>query len=179
MQSTPDKMRVCEDDQCIVFQIEGRGTMKQAPALRERAESAMADGVRRLHVDLRRCQYLDSTCLGTLLLLMRAVAREQGEFALVSPSADCRQLLEKMQLARVYSIVDLDELPAYLWTDLPCDVEDSDCFDRVVVQAHQELAATPGAPNAMFAALAQRLMQEWKEKRAREQAQQQSAGCGP
>jgi anti-anti-sigma factor len=175
MQPTPDTMRVCEDDQCIVFQIEGRGTMKQAPALRGRAESALADGVRRLQVDLRRCQYMDSTFLGTLLLLMREVGRrEQGEFALVSPSPDCRQLLEKMQLARVYSIVELDELPAYLWSDLPADMDDSECFDRVVVEAHQELAATPGAPNAMFAALAKRLMDEWKAKRARPEANEQS-----
>jgi anti-anti-sigma factor len=171
----PDKMRVCEDDQCIVFQIEGRGTMQQAPALRGRAESALADGVRRLQVDLRRCHYMDSTFLGTLLLLMRAVSRlEQGEFALVCPSPECRQLLEKMQLVKVYSIVELEELPGYLWSDLPADLDNPDCFDRVVVEAHQELAATPGAPNAMFAALAKRLMDEWKAKQARAEANEQS-----
>ncbi len=175
MQPAPDKMRVCEDDQCIVFQVEGRGTMKQAPALRERAERALADGVCRLQVDLRGCHYMDSTFLGTLLLLMRTVARlEQGEFALVSPSANCRQLMEKMQLMRVFSVVDLDELPVYLWSDLPADVDDSECFDRAVVEAHQELAATPGAPNAMFAELAKRLMQEWKAKRTRGEANEQS-----
>jgi hypothetical protein len=118
---------------------------------------------------------MDSTILGTLLLIMRTVGRlEQGEFALVCPSPDCRQLLEKMQLVKVYSIVDLDELPAYLWSDLPADMDDSECFDRVVVEAHQELAATPGAPNAMFAALAERLMQEWKAKRGRAAADEQA-----
>jgi anti-anti-sigma factor len=123
MQAALDKMCVCEDDQSIVFQVEGKGTMKQAPALRERAERALADGVRRLHVDLRRCHYMDSTFLGTLLLLMRAIRQlEHGEFALVSPSAECRQLLEKMRLDTVYSIVDLGELPAYLWTDLPAEL---------------------------------------------------------
>lgn len=168
MATTTDKMCVCEDEQAIVFQVTGRGTMKQAPALRERAEKALADGVRRLHVDLRRCSYMDSTFLGTLLLLMRAVRQiEHGEFGLVSPSAECRQLLQKMHLDSVYSFLDLEELPAYLWTDLPAEFGDAQCFDRVVVQAHQELAATPGAPGAMFAELAQRLMQEWKAKQAR------------
>jgi anti-anti-sigma factor len=163
-------MRVCEDDQGITFQIEGKGTMKQAPALRARAESALAEGVRRMHVDLRRCEYMDSTFLGTLLLLVRAVGQhEDGEFRLVSPSTACRQLLEKMQLARMYTMSDLDELPGYLWSDLPPDADSAE-FDRVVVQAHQELAAMPGPTGAMFSALAERLMQEWKAKRAREDA---------
>jgi anti-anti-sigma regulatory factor len=171
-------MRVCEDDQSIVFQIEGRGTMKQAPALRARAETALADGVHRVQVDLRRCGYMDSTFLGTLLLLLRAVkGLEQGEFTLVSPSAECRQLLEKMQLARMYCMRDLEELPAYLWSDLPADSDEQD-FDRVVVQAHQELAATPGAAGQMFAGLAERLMQEWKAKRAREEHKEPSDPSG-
>jgi anti-sigma B factor antagonist len=179
MQSAPDKMCVCEDDQSIVFQVEGRGTMKQAPALRARAERALADGVRRLHVDLRRCHYMDSTFLGTLLLLMRALRQsEHGEFGLVSPSVECRQLLEKMRLDTVYPMLDLEELPAYLWTDLPAELGDAECFDRVVVQAHQELAATPGAPCALFAELAKRLMQEWKLKRARGEANEQSGPPG-
>src|SRR5688572_32738183 len=125
MATSTDKMCVCEDEQSVVFQITGKGTMKQAPALRERAERALADGVRKLHVDLRHCSYMDSTFLGTLLLLMRAVRPlERGEFALVSPSAECRQLLAKMHLDSVYSFLDLEELPAYLWTDLPAEPGD-------------------------------------------------------
>jgi anti-anti-sigma factor len=165
MAPSGDKMRVCEDDQQIVFQVRGRGTMKQAPALRERAEQALADGVRRLHVDLRHCHYLDSTFLGSLLFLMRAVRKlEHAEFALVSPSAECRQLLQKMRLDSVHSMVELEELPEYLWTDL-AEISDAECFDRCVVEAHRELADTPGGPDAMFAGLAKRLMDEWKAKR--------------
>jgi anti-anti-sigma regulatory factor len=166
MQAIADRMRVCEDDRCIVLQVEGRGTMKQAPALRARAETALADGVCSVQVDLRRCGYMDSTFMGTLLLLMRAAAQlESCEFALVSPSADCRQLLQKMQLARIYKMVELEELPGYLWSDLPAEADEEE-FDRVVVQAHQELAATPGAAGQIFSGLAERLMQEWKAKRA-------------
>ena len=47
------------------------------------------------------------TFLGTLLYLKRTIDhRGTGEFALVSPSPPCQQILEQMGLDRVYPVID-------------------------------------------------------------------------
>src|SRR4051794_8466424 len=104
-------LRQHQDDSAVTFQADGRATMHHGLALRRAAEQALAQGATDVCVDLRRCSYMDSTFMGTLLFLQRALARAgRGRFALVAPSAACNQLIEQMGLADVYPVVDAEEL---------------------------------------------------------------------
>src|SRR3984893_13951711 len=90
-------VRVCRSCQTVTFQVVGWGRMYQSMPLRRLSEKYLAEGITRLHVDLRHCTYLDSTFLGTLLTLRRASKKcRQVEFYLVSPSAECCRLFQQM-----------------------------------------------------------------------------------
>jgi anti-anti-sigma regulatory factor len=136
--------------------------MQQAPAVRAMAERAIVVGAGYVHIDLRRCGYMDSTFIGTLLFLNKAAARRGPDgFAVVSPSEPCRKLIEKMGLADYCPMIDEAELPAGSWTELATDDdEDPLVFKRCVVHAHQELADVPGPTGTTFRGVAQAMSQE-------------------
>jgi anti-anti-sigma factor len=146
-------VRVCRDDRTVTFQVEGWTTMNQSLMFRRSAEQSLAGGAWVLRVDLRLCTFMDSTFIGTLLFLKRTVhGRKQGEFFLVSPSPECRQLFHKMGLDGAFPI--LEEEPAsQSWTELSREGEDSDAFKCNVVQAHRELARIEGPAGEPFRAV--------------------------
>jgi anti-anti-sigma factor len=171
MATQPGSIRVYQHEQTVTFQVEGQATMHHSPAVRRYAEQGFTSGVTMLYVDLRRCIHMDSTFLGTLLFLKRLVERrEQGSFALISPSPQCRQLLRQMALEKVFVIMDQEELAASDWTELTSGPEDMVAFKRNVVQAHQELGRLEGPAGETFRELAVQLAQELEaDKSAREQ----------
>jgi anti-anti-sigma factor len=110
--------------------------------VRQFAEQCLADGMTVLSVDLRRCTHMDSTFLGTLLFLKRLVERrEEGRFALISPSPRCRQLLQQVALEKVFAIINREEPATSVRRELPSEPEDKVAFKCNIVQAHQEPAS--------------------------------------
>jgi anti-anti-sigma factor len=156
-------IRVHQDGPTVTFQVEGWTTMKQSLSLRRFAEQCLAAGATTLQVDLRRCTFMDSTFVGTLLFLKRAVHRkEHGEFTLLAPSAECGKLFRQMGLEGVFPTA-AAEGPAGPWTELTSEGEDGGAFKRNVVQAHQELASLPGPAGDAFRAVVRCLGQEAEE----------------
>jgi anti-anti-sigma factor len=154
-------VRVHRHDRTLTFQVEGWGTMAHSLPLRRFAEQSLAAGVTAIRVDLRRCKYMDSTFLGTLLFLKRAAERRcQGDFALLSPSPECGRLFQQMGLDTVYPVVAAEEPAADAWTELTGGTEDVPAFQRNVVQAHQELADLPGPAGEPFRAVMRCLERE-------------------
>ena len=161
MTAQQGSVRVYQHGQTVTLQIEGQATMQHSPAVRQFAEQCLTGGMIELSVDLRRCTHMDSTFLGTLLFLKRLVERrEEGRFTLISPSPRCRQLLQQMGLAKIFPIVDGEELAASVWSELPNRLEDKAAFKRNVVQAHQELGRLEGPAGETFRELADQLAQE-------------------
>src|SRR5262245_16667130 len=112
MAASTDNLRVRQHDQAITFLMEGDGRMAHGLAMRRFVAKALAGGAQSLRVDLRRCTYMDSTFLGTLLYLHHTLQRRKsGEFALVSPSPACLRLFQQMGLEDAYTVVTADELP--------------------------------------------------------------------
>jgi sigma-B regulation protein RsbU (phosphoserine phosphatase) len=161
MATQQGRVRVYQHDQTITFQLEGQATMHHSPAVRRFAEQHLAGGAIALYVDLRRCTHMDSTFLGTLLFLKRlAEQRQENTFALLSPSPQCRQLLQQMRLEKVFAILSMEEPAPSVWTELPSGPADPTVFKRNVVQAHQELGQLEGPAGATFRELATQLAQE-------------------
>jgi anti-anti-sigma factor len=168
MAASQGRVRANRHDDRITFQVEGQGDMRLCPALRRFAEQGLAEGVTAVRIDLRPCTYLDSTFVGTLLRLKRAVARQgPGEFALVAPSPECCRLLHQMGLEQVLPSVAADELPADGWVELPGEAEDVRACQGDMVQAHQELARLDGPAGEPFRWLAGRLEEELGEQGAK------------
>jgi hypothetical protein len=109
---------------------------------------------------------MDSTFIGTLLHLQRAVRRCcQGEFVLVSPSPQCCRLMEQMGLEDVFSTL-LAEVPEAAWEEIGCELGAPDDFKCKVIQAHQELANLPGKAGEPFRQVVAGLMKDMEAKKA-------------
>ncbi|HEV8716760.1 MAG TPA: STAS domain-containing protein [Candidatus Binatia bacterium] len=159
-------VRVHQYDQTLTFQVEGRATMHQSLLIRRFAEQCLAGRTTVLGVDLRHCTHMDSTFLGTLVFLRRAVNQQgQGEFTLISPSPECCRLLQQMGLEKIFPIVAVEELAASTWTELKSELEDTKVFKRNVVQAHQELAHLEGPAGEIFRELADSLARELESEK--------------
>jgi len=162
-------VRVRQDGPTVTFQVEDWGRMVHGLPMRRFAERALEGGAAVLRVDLRHCDYMDSTFLGTLLCLKRLVEqRGGGRFALVEPSPKCRQLLRQMGVDAFLPVVAAEgPEPAAGWAELPTGLEDLDAFKGNVVQAHQALAELDGPASATFRDVLRSLGQDVKAGKER------------
>jgi anti-anti-sigma factor len=164
-------VRVRRRGPVVTFHVGGRATAALGLPLRRSAEQALAAGAGSLRFDLRRCTHMDSTFLGTLLFLKRALdRRREGQLALVEPSPQCCRLLEQMGLAGVFPTVPLEETDEGEGTELMEDLQDVTGFKRNVLQAHEELAALPGPAGEQFRAVVRCLAQDPEAQKVREGA---------
>lgn len=156
----PSVVRVCRAGNTLHCQVEGWGTMAHSLALRRFAEQSLESGADAMDVDLRRCQYLDSTFLGTLLALGRSYGcRQPHGFALLAPAPECLELLHKMKLDLLLPIHAEAEATCDHWHELP-STEPDIALQRCVLQAHQELANAPCPGKRTFANIAEALSKE-------------------
>lgn len=154
-------VRVHQQGHTLTVQIAGRATMQQSPLVRGVAERCLAHSTTVLHLDLRHCTHMDSTFVGTLLFLKRAVAQQnQEEFALISPSPQCCQCLQQLGLDDFFPVLSEEEPETSVWTELASEADDVMAFKRNVVQAHQELARLAGSAGEPFRVLAGDLARE-------------------
>lgn len=146
-------IRFCRQSKTVTFRVEGRATMTQSLPMRRCAERLIAEGVTEVRVDLRDCTYVDSTFVGTLLTLKRAVERQAGHLTLVMPSVACDKILQQMGLDDFLPAESTDLDPNAQWTDVGGGPADSVLFRQNVTQAHEELASLPGAAGKQFEAV--------------------------
>ncbi len=136
----------------VTFRVEGRATMANSVPLRRCAERLLGEGSNQVRVDLRDCNYMDSTFLGTLLTINKALEKTQGHLTLIAPSLACSRILDQMGLTDILP-AQADPLdPQAGWTDVG-DAADPGALKRNVVQAHEELASLPGPAGEQFKAV--------------------------
>lgn len=162
VESDNDVVCIYRGEGRVVFEVRGRGTLIQSAPLRRKAGELLTAGDKTVLVDLRRCSYMDSTFLGTLLYLKRRVESLGGRLALSCPSQACRDELRQMGLDRALPVVEEPGPPAEQMQALDTDGGDLELFKRNLVEAHQELARLPGPSGATFREVAARLTQEWQ-----------------
>jgi len=159
-------LRVHQGEQTVTFQAEGVLRMPHSQPLRRFAEKAVVDGASAVHVDLRRCTYMDSTFIGTLLCLHKELGKARREFAIVSPSVECRQLFRQMGLDGVLNIA-TREAPPGPWLDLASEIGEVDVCKRNVLQAHRSLADLEGPAAEQFRAVMRMLDRDVKAEAER------------
>jgi anti-sigma B factor antagonist len=146
-------LRMSVNGGTVTFQVDGPGTVRQGLPMRRFAESCLNDGITRLRVDLRNCTWMDSTFVGTLLVLLKTITRRgRGDFSVVSPSATSRRVLKQMGVEMVCPVCDAEE-PAGPWLQVDSSPDDGETFKCQVLQAHEELAELPGPAGETFRAM--------------------------
>lgn len=166
MAAPKDVVRVCQHEHTITLLIDGWGTMSQSYAIRQLIETCLCHGLTTIRFDLRHCTYMDSTFLGTLLSLKKHIERRgAGALQLVSPSPESLQLLRKMSMDGLFTIVIEDEPAEGVVGELGHVCCDADTLRHNIVDVHRELANLPGPAGAPFRVMVQGLEREAKTRK--------------
>jgi anti-sigma B factor antagonist len=89
------------------LQVHGLEELSGASAgnVRDQVKGALQPAHINLEVDLSKATFVDSSGLGALISLHKAMRARNGQLRLINPSATCRQLLELTRLHRTFEIV--------------------------------------------------------------------------
>ncbi len=143
----------------VCLRLCGQIVADQCPALAKYVCEALTGGVRSVRVDLRQCDYADSTVWGTLIQLRHATeTAAPGGFALVAPSPPVQRSLTGMGLARLFRVLEppAAEEAAGEWTALTAERSSRSSFEfcQQVVRAHRALADSSETRGALYAGVA-------------------------
>ena len=84
-----------------------------SPALRGQLEALQESGVSQVAVDWRKVTFFDSSAIGVLMGLHKALREAGGSLVVICPAGRGRRLFDLMALDQVFTFVDSDEdLPA-------------------------------------------------------------------
>ncbi len=155
-------VRACRQGPIVTFQVEGWAHLPECIPLRHWVERQLADGTTRLAIDLRHCSHMDSTFIGTLMLLRRLL-KDRGKLVLLAPSAACVRLFDDMGLTGLFAVEEASEVPADGWTELREQASLPELRDRMV-EAHRELATLEGPAGAPFREMVHRLDDELRAR---------------
>lgn len=95
-----------ERDTCVVLAVKGEVDLGTAPHLRQRLIELVADGHRRIVVDMTATDFLDSTGLGALVAGLKRLRAHDGEMRLVCTAPRIRKVFEITHVDRVLPIFD-------------------------------------------------------------------------
>ncbi len=87
-----------------IVAVVGDADLYSAPELRDRLNTLIDGGVRRVLLDLSRTTFLDSMALGVLLSVKKRLAALGGELEVVVSSSDIRRIFEITMLDRVFEL---------------------------------------------------------------------------
>jgi anti-sigma B factor antagonist len=101
----PFAVEVTRGDAEVVLAVRGEIDLVTAPTLWESLADAIPD-TKRLVVDLRDTQFIDSTGLGVLVRALKRLRHHGGDLVLRSPRPNARKILSMTCLDRVITIED-------------------------------------------------------------------------
>lgn len=149
-------IRAHDDPSVFTLDVGGPATMMESAAVNELASERISRGVRAVRIDLRDCTTMDSTFSGTLLALERQLGRVGGTLTLVSPSERVMELLHQMGVDDFYAIEASDRAEGP-WVVITAARPRVDKLQRVVLDAHDELAHLPIPQAGAFRAVVDEL----------------------
>ena len=162
--STPATLSAGCFDQNVWIRVEGRGNLAVCGTLRKFVQAMIGKGRSSFVVDLRGCDHMDSTFMGTLTGLSQNL-RELGQGSLTVLNASPRnvELLENLGLNFLFQVEALGDSPR-----LPLDSEhrllelplDPSVDKEILLTAHEALASSNPANAERFKDVVEYLRQQ-------------------
>lgn len=87
-----------------VARVTGRLDFASAPTARDQFAAAIADGQRKLIVELNKVEFVDSAGLGSLIGGMRRARQAGGDLRIANPNEQVRTLLSLTSLDQVLKV---------------------------------------------------------------------------
>jgi len=159
--SAPTAVRVGRTGLGYRIRIEGRGTLRESPAVREFVRQVLSSEPGEMMIDLRACEYLDSTFLGCLVHLQRQAGSESPpRLRVAAHPEDCKRLLAPNGLDSVFHLT--RECPDVIGDDqlLPALTTSREDLGRHVLECHRRLVEHGGPNKAAFQDVVDRLAEE-------------------
>ncbi|HVL66063.1 MAG TPA: STAS domain-containing protein [Vicinamibacterales bacterium] len=91
-----------------VLSVSGKVTLEHAGQLKEKVASLLADGHKRIVLDLGGVTYIDSSGLGEMVSCHTAASRQDGTIRLANLGKKSRDLLVMTKLIMVFSVYDTE-----------------------------------------------------------------------
>jgi anti-anti-sigma factor len=147
------------------FRVVGPATMLESVPLRDAAAVRLEEGATTIVVDLAECTWMDSTFLGTLLVLARQAERggRGARVLLGSPSLECQRVIEQTGVAEILAAVVSQPTEGQVWTELHGASDDTDALRRNVLRANEQLARLGGAAGDEFREVARALAEDQRK----------------
>ena len=147
------------DGACV--RIEGRGTMRESPAVMDFATRTLEAGAAAVVIDLTGCDYLDSTFLGCILGLHKRFGAARPPRLLVASSAQTsRKLFGPTRLDKLLNITPAPPPVVGAWQALaPAGMKPKD-LTRHGMECHRRLAEVEGPAQAAFQRIAEGLARD-------------------
>jgi len=104
MDTVVDKVEVGIQDQVAYIRVQGRGTFKVGPSLKQFGALAMEQGCSRIVVEMKDCVGMDSTFMGILAGLSTVIRKTDGEVVLFDLSEKNLFLLKMLGLLHLVRV---------------------------------------------------------------------------
>lgn len=93
-----------QDEGSAVLALTGEVDVSNTPQVREAGLKLLADGAKKLVVDLSATDYMDSAGLGTLVGLLKRLKEAGGAMAIAGPQPRVNRLFQITGLNQIFSI---------------------------------------------------------------------------
>jgi anti-anti-sigma regulatory factor len=163
--SSPSALKVARTPTGHCVRVEGRGTMRESRTAAEFAARSLGAPGATVVVDLSACDYLDSTFLGCLVEVhKRAGQAKPPRFVISAPPETVKKLLGPTKLDLVLKATAQPPEVVGEYVTLPGTDPSSPDVMRHVMECHRRLAELGGPQQAAFAAIADSIERELREK---------------
>ena len=145
-----------------LFQVAGRGTMKESPSVRDFISGALEDGVD-VTLELNQCTYLDSTFLGCLVMLQRRGTA--GRFQVHASAEKRAELLEPSHIDKCLTFAGCAPEAAGEPVELVAANLQRTEFCGHLLETHRALAKLKGPSAATFGRIADQIASELQQSK--------------
>jgi len=123
-----------------IFKIDGRGSMNNVHLFMEICGESIKNGHKKIIVDFANCIGLDSTFMGSLVVIDDRLKSIKGELLLIQVNEKVRDLLTMLGVLEIVKIGNTLSLPANLTFEKITNFNISD-MERIklIHQAHKQL----------------------------------------
>ena len=83
-----------------------RATIKEALEFKEVLNLDLARNFKKIVIDLRQCEFVDSTFLGVMVFIKKSVLEIGGDLRIVKSHSNVRTIMEKVGTYKFFSIYD-------------------------------------------------------------------------
>jgi anti-anti-sigma factor len=95
----------------VIVEVVGlsRATLKEAETFKQTLSNDIETGARKIVVDLRECEFIDSTFLGALVVSLKRLTGLGGDLRLVGFQPAVHSMFELTRMYRVFEAFDSKE----------------------------------------------------------------------